>query len=258
MQLTTIQKQEIWENGYTVARGVVPPVMVEAAKRAINNSLGEGMEPSQMPTLRAQSYCPEVKNTPVIVDLFNRTPAFSLAESVLGEGNFGPALGGGQIALRFPMLRDPAPKAGPHLDGMSSPTNGVSPGTIGNFSMLVGVLLSDLPEPNSGNFTVWPGTHRSTAKYFEEHGADAFLEGMPKIEMPEPVQIMGKAGDVVLCHYQVAHGITANSSPNIRYAIFFRLKHKDHDSHHREVLSDIWRDWPGMAEVRKGEEEKGK
>lgn len=249
MQFTTLQKQEIFENGYTVVPGVVPQVMVQAARRAINNELGEGMEPSQMSIFRSQSYCPQVKNTPVITDLLNKTPAFALAESLLGEGNFRPA-GGGQIALRFPMMRDPAPKAGPHLDGMSSPSNGVAPGTIGNFSMLIGVLLSDLPEPNAGNFTVWPGTHRATAKYFEEHGADAFLEGMPKIDLPQPVQITGQAGDVVFCHYQLGHGITPNSSSNIRYAIFFRLKHKDHDSHHREVLSDIWRDWPGMADIR--------
>jgi hypothetical protein len=248
MQFNFQQKQEIFHNGYTVVRGAIPQVMVEAARRAINYSVGQGMNVDEMTKFRAQSYCPEIKNTPVISDLFNKTPAFALAESLIGEGNFRPA-GGGQIALRFPIMKDPPPRVGPHLDGFPTPTNGVPEGTIGNFTALIGVLMSDLPEPNAGNFTVWPGTHRSTEKYFQERGADAFLEGFPKVELPQPVQITGKAGDLVFCHYQVGHGIAPNVSPNIRYAIFFRLKHHAHDSHSKETLSNIWMDWPGMQEV---------
>jgi hypothetical protein len=179
MQFNFQQKREIFENGYTIIRGAVPQVMIDAARRAINHSVGQGMNVDEMTTFRAQSYCPDVKNTAVISDLFNKTPVFSLTESVIGEGNFNPA-GGGQIALRFPIMKDPPPKPGPHLDGFPTPTNGVPEGTIANFTALVGVLLSDLPESNAGNFTVWPGTHRSTEKYFQERGADAFLEGFPQ------------------------------------------------------------------------------
>jgi ectoine hydroxylase-related dioxygenase (phytanoyl-CoA dioxygenase family) len=132
---------------------------------------------------------------------------------------------------------------------MYTPTNGVKKGTIGNFTALIGVLLSDLPGPDAGNLAVWPGTHRSFETYFREHGPQALLEGMPQVEMPEPVQITGHAGDAVLCHYQLAHGIAGNASPHIRYAIYFRLSHVDHESVHWECMTDIWREWEGMQEV---------
>lgn len=248
MQFSQTQKLEIRDNGYTVVRGAVPGVMVREAVRAINHSLGKGVPPDEVATYAAQSYCPDVKTTPVITDLFNATPLYSLMESVLGEGRFAPATGG-QIALRFPTMKDPPAAARPHLDGIHSPTNGVPEGKLHNFTALVGVLLSDLPEGNAGNFTAWPGSHQKYAEYFREHGTEGLTGGAPKIDLPAPHQITGRAGDAVVCHYQLGHGITANTSPNIRYAVFFRVRHHEHDSHSWEVLTDLWRDWPGVREL---------
>lgn len=245
MEFSGEQRRDIYDAGYTVLRGLVPLGLVERARRAINHSLGEGIDPAQLPTLRAQTYCPELRSTPEITDLFNATDAPALAESMLGAGAFDLPTGG-QIALRFPRADDELPPFRPHLDGLPTATNGVAAGNIGSFTALVGVLLSDLPEPNSGNFVVLPGSHRATEAYFREHGPKSFLEGFPKIEQPEPVHITGKAGDVVFCHYQLGHGIAPNVSPNIRYAVFFRLTHRDHHDDKPARLADIWRDWPGM------------
>ena len=48
MELTHLQKREIYENGYVHLPGVVPRVMVDAALRAINHSVGEGMNADEM------------------------------------------------------------------------------------------------------------------------------------------------------------------------------------------------------------------
>ena len=245
VEFTPEQKAEIYGQGYTVVRGLVSQTLVYRARKAINHSMGEGIDPAELPTLRAQTYCPEIRNSSAITDLFNASGAVELAESVLGKDSFDLAKGG-QIALRFPRADDEIPPFRPHLDGFPSPTNGVAVGTIGSFTALVGVLLSDLPNVNSGNFTVLPGSHTATAEYFRERGPKAFLEGFPKIEMPEPVQITGQRGDLIFCHYQVGHGIAANISPEIRYAIFFRITHRDHHTDKEVRLIDIWRDWPGM------------
>ncbi len=247
MQLNLRQKQELWDRGYVHVPGVVPPLMVEAALRAINHSVGQGMNVADMGKFRAQSYCPEVQSTPPITGLLKKTPAWDLAESVIGAGRIKPP-GGGQIAMRFPSLDEPG-KARPHLDGMYSPNNGVPEGTIGNFTMLLGVLLSDVPQSLMGNLTAWPGTHRLYEGYFREHGPQSLLQGMPPVEMPAPEAITGKAGDVVLVHYQVAHGVGPNVSPHTRYMVFFRLSHVDHDSLHWECMTDIWREWEGMRGV---------
>lgn len=249
MELTREQKQEFCERGFVKLPGIVPVEKVHAARRAINASLGQnGIDPAQLNKFRAQTYCPELTKTPVITDLYNETPIKSLAESAIGVDKIRP-IGYGQIALRFPTPEGPAREPGAHLDGMYSPTNGVKEGTIGNFTALVGVFLSDLPEPYAGNFTVWPGTHRIFEDYFRERGPQSLLEGMPKVEMPTPEQFLGKAGDAALVHYQLAHGIAGNTSPNVRTAIFFRLVHVEHDKYHWDCMTDIWAEWEGMRAI---------
>ncbi len=250
MELTLRQKQEIADKGYVQVPGVVPPLMVAEALQAINHSVGQGMNVADMNRFRSQSYCPEIKNTPPITDLLKKTPAWDLAESVIGPGRIKPP-GGGQIALRFPSRDEPG-QARPHLDGMYSPHNGVPEGTIGNFTMLLGVMLSDVPAPLMGNLMVWPGTHKLYEAYFREHGPQSLLQGMPPVELPAPEPVTGHAGDVVLVHYQLAHGVGPNVSPHTRYMIFFRLSHVDHDSLHWECMTDIWREWEGMHGMEAG------
>lgn len=248
MQLTYVQKQEFYQNGYVKIPGVIPQIMIDAAVRAINASVGQGIDPAQVPIYQARSFCPELQREPVITDLFNKTPALALAESMIGVGKIQP-VGAGQIALRFPVLQDPPSPPRPHLDGMYTPTNGVPAGTIRNFTMLFGVALSDVTMPYAGNLTVWPGTHHIYEQYFREHGPEALLNGMPPVTIPEPVQLLAKAGDVILAHYELAHGVAQNVSPHPRYAIYFRLYHVDHDQHGHATMADIWREWEGMQEI---------
>jgi hypothetical protein len=247
MQMSYNQKKQFFEEGYIVLPGVVPQAMVREARKAINASLGQGMDAEQMTKFRAQSYCPELQRSELMTDLVMKTPIWGYAESMIGEGNLLPVTGA-QIALRFPTTQDPPPIPKPHLDGMYTPTNGVEKGKITNFTLLAVVLLSDLNAPYSGNFTVWPRTHNPYQDYFREHGAAAILEGMPPIDLPEPVQIIGKAGDVCLTHYQIAHTAMCNASDNIRYATIYRLYHKDHTSQMAEVLTDMWKEWDGMRD----------
>ena len=248
MELTDAQKREFYDQGFVKLPGIVPREKVDAALRAINASLGsEGIPPDQLATFRARSYCPELQGAPPITDLLNDTPLWGVAESAIGRGQIRPVTRG-QIALRFPVADEP-PAPRPHIDGMYSPNNGVPKGEIRNFTALIGVFLSDLPGTFAGNLAVWPGTHRLYEEYFRRQGPQALLEGMPRVDLPEHQQITGRAGDAVFCHYQLAHGITGNGSPHIRYAIFFRLTHVDNDTIHWECMTDIWREWAGMRDV---------
>lgn len=239
------QRQQIFDDGYTLIPGAVPPAKVATALRAINSSLGErGIDPEQLITFRAQSYCPEITGSAAILDLLVDTPLWAMAESVIGEGTLKP-VNHGQIALRFP-ISGPAGDIHPHIDGMYTPHNGVEKGKIANFTALVGVYLSDTPTDDAGNFTVWPGTHRLYADYFGQAGPTALLDGMPPISVPEPRQIRPHAGDAVISHYQIGHGIAPNVSGNIRYAVYFRLAREGHDAISLDVMTDLWREWDGM------------
>ncbi|GIX06860.1 MAG: hypothetical protein KatS3mg115_1263 [Candidatus Poribacteria bacterium] len=252
MRLSPHQKRFFYEEGYLVLRGVLPRVMVEAARQAINHSLGyEGMNKEDLPAFRSRSYCPEIQKDPLITALANRSPVFPIAESLMGEGNVQP-VGAGQIALRFPappFTSPPEPHG--HLDGLGTGINGLERGTYSrSFTALVVCYLAPVPEPYSGNFTVWPKSHRFFEQYFRENGHEVLANGMPRVELPEgPVQITGDAGDVVIAHHLLVHGAAPNASPNIRYAAIFRLRHRDCAQIGYEAYTDIWREWPGIREV---------
>jgi hypothetical protein len=244
--LSVNEKRHLYEHGYVILQNVIPGRMVDEALRAINHSLGEGMEPAQMRVFRAQSFCPELRQDPTIVDLLQKSPVWSLAESALGEGQIWPVRGG-QIALRFPVPADPPRPVGVHLDGMYAPDNGVPRGTIANFTALIGIFLSDVETEYAGNFSVVPGSHSIYEAYFRDHGAESLLQGMPPVDLPPVRQIRARAGDAVLCHYQLAHGVAQNTSPHVRYAIFFRLHHVDIDpAQWQAPMQDIWMHWPGI------------
>ncbi|MDA0709622.1 MAG: phytanoyl-CoA dioxygenase family protein [bacterium] len=252
MELTKKQKLHFHDEGYVVVKGVVPKVMIDRALHAINHSLGEeGMNRDDLPTLRAQSYCKELRPAPVLTDLFNRTPIMPLAESMMGKGAVLP-VGNVQIALRFPRpLGEDAPEPRGHLDGLGSGLNGSAKGTYKRgFSALAVILLCDLPHVNSGNFTVFPKSHRIFAEYFKTHGHQVLENGMPRIDLPDPpVMITGMAGDVVLTHHQIVHGAGPHTSPHIRYAAITRLRHKDCEVNGQDAYTDIWREWPGVTEA---------
>ncbi len=71
------------------------------------------------------------------------------------------------------------------------------------------------------------------------------------MNLGSPIQIQAKAGDVVLCHYQLAHTIAPNVSPNIRYAIYFRLHSLNHppQTYRPESITNIWLDYPAMSGI---------
>jgi phytanoyl-CoA dioxygenase PhyH len=244
VKLNADQREALLRDGYATVPGVVPAARLAAALRAINHSLGQGLPPADLPVFRSRSFCPELQRAPVILDLLRATPAWLLAECLLGEGRV-ESVRSGQIALAFPQTEAPeAPY--PHLDGLHTPTNGVPAGEVRSFTLLVGVILSEVTGPGAGNLTVWPGSHRLYESYFRDKGPQSLLGGMPPIALPHPVEVTGSVGDVVLGHYQLAHAVGANTSPHVRYAVYFRLKSRGHDGRRWECLTDLWKEWPGL------------
>ncbi len=240
MVLSDSQMKALHDDGYVVVPGVVPRTHINAALKAINRSIGAGMEPSKIDSFYKVSFCPELCTAPVITDLINDTPARDVIESAIGPGRvLWPKTG--QLALRFPTFRDPvAPR--PHLDGMSGPRDG-KPGSLTSFTAVVGVQLSDLPATGMGNIAVWPGSHLRCARYFEERGPASLLEGMPPIDLGQPIQLTAAAGDLFLMHYLLVHAITTNHSPHIRYTTYYRLKHVDHDAQQVDAILQPWLHW---------------
>jgi hypothetical protein len=244
--LTADQQRQLRDDGYLLLPGIVPRAMVDAALRAINASLGsEGLPKEQLAGYRARTFTPELVSSEPLLRLFRDSPLGAVCESALGAGNLVPP-GEAQIALRFPTSGAGAGPAVPHIDGISSPGNGVPPGTLYHFTGLAGVFLSDVPEPDRGNLTVWPGSHRLVERHLRHHGVGAIVDRFPELPLPPPRPILAQAGDGILAHYQLAHGIAPNLGPHVRYAVFYRLFHRAHQRLGTRPLVDQWLEWEGL------------
>ncbi|MHB8508530.1 MAG: phytanoyl-CoA dioxygenase family protein [Candidatus Dormibacteria bacterium] len=226
-------------NGYVVLSGLVPDALINLALRAVNESLGHGVDPSSLDEFRNVSFCPELRTSAPITDLVKIRPVRAAVESLIGPG-FSTTRP--QIALRFPAADDMG-GGPPHIDACPAPGTAVEPGTAYTFSLLVGVFLSELRTNDEGNFTVWPGTHRTYGSYFKQHGAERVLDGIPRVPLPKPRQLRARPGDVLVAHHQLGHSFDPNRSPNIRYAVYFRVRSANHVPGDLSVLEDIWRDF---------------
>ena len=243
-------------DGFAVVPDAVDREHVDAALRPINHWLGTEFDPANQGTYASRTYAPELTGGRAILDLLLETGGFEIAQSLVGRPLVRPH--DSQIALRFPRLPGIAlERPWPHIDGVASGANGVpNDGKVHNFTILVGVLLSDLPQAGNGNFTVWPGSHRTTASWFAENGtrvadAEAFLREMGELGLAsaQAVEVTGHVGDLVLAHHLLLHAGGPNGGPNIRYAVFFRLSTEGHDALGDATLVDPWAEWDGMREA---------
>jgi hypothetical protein len=246
MTLDLAQARALYEDGYVHVPGLVPRALIEPALRAINASLGsEGIAKERLPTFHASTFTPELCTHESITAVYAASPLGALAEAAIGAGKV-RAPTRGQIALRFPTL-GPAGPPTPHIDGIAYPGNGVPPGTLQHFTALAGVFLSDAREPDRGNFTVWPGSHHQVAALVRAQGPGSVTGGLPPLPFAPPRQLLVAAGDAVLAHYALAHAVAANSGPDVRYALFFRLEHVDHDVADLRPLHEPWWQWAGVG-----------
>ena len=235
------QIREFAERGYVVIPQVVPADLLAAATRTIDRIV-EAKPPGDE-VRGPHFYFPGTAKVPSLLALLTETAAWSCLESLTGAGTLAVPEHV-QVALNIPPF--PHRPGRPHIDGYPPLPDG-RPGT---FTMLACVLMSDQPGGDGGNLWTWPGTHLTHARYFAEHGPDAFFEaaGYPPVGLPEPEQVSGRAGDLLLAHFLLGHNIGGNLADTTRRALYFRMKRHDHDPRWREFLRDAWLDYPPVRE----------
>ncbi len=249
--LTTNQKKRFLDEGYLQLPGAVPLDLVHSALRAINYSIGNvGKTGEDASRNRSSFFCAELLEADVILDLFRKSDVMKVAEELLGAGNVLPVTMAKPYP-RFPDAPDQEARLGGHMDGVGSGANGQPKGQYRrSFTLFAVIYLVDLPKPESGNFTVWPKSHRILAQHFREHGHEVLAEGTPRLDLPEgPRMLTGKAGDLILAHHQIYHAGGYNLSPQVRHAVITRLKHKDCDALGYGAYVDIWKEWAGLANL---------
>lgn len=157
------------------------------------------------------------------------------------------------MALRFPDVSKAVAPDQWHIDGMKKH------GHMSPFDLLVGVALSAQPHDHCGNLAVWRGSHApihaavKAAREAHEGGAlpssgpdydsqawwGAFRPSLRGADGGDgAVQMHLQPGDVVLAHQKLAHRISPNHSPHIRYQAYFRLSHRTHRA--EAPLRSLW------------------
>jgi hypothetical protein len=231
-ELSESELREFGIRGYVILRDVIPAATLAAASTAIDRLIDEQSPPAGH--VGHHFYWPSSLVAGPLPGLFYETPLRSLAQSLIDPGGIEIAFNQVQVVLNIPPFSHRP--GGHHLDGYLEGQQ--DPAT---FTMLAGVLMTEQRVENAGNLWVWPGTHRTHAAFFRERGPEALVElkGYPKIELPEPSQLLGGPGDVILAHYMLGHNIGGNyESEKVRRAVYFRLRRVGHEHRWRECLCD--------------------
>lgn len=219
------------EDGYVVVPRVVPETLLDGARREVG--LLTEREPPPAGHVGPHFYF--LADAPdALRAVLYASPALAAAESLIAPGRFEPPEHV-QVALNLPGFSHRP--GGPHVDGLAPTEPDGRPGT---FTMLAGVFLTDQTGEDAGNLWVWPGSHLSAARYLRERGGDALLPSSPypPVELPEPRQVRGRAGDLLLAHYLLGHNIGGNTSDAVRQVIYFRLRREGHRGRWRDCVRD--------------------
>jgi Phytanoyl-CoA dioxygenase (PhyH) len=234
--------EQLRRDGWALFPGAASNDLVAAATYAIAHDCAHNYDRGRQVEYDNISFCPDLRDKPPIDELLTRSSARILLDLVLGWDEI--AYAPGQIAIRQAHNTDKPYPPMPHIDGIGNGLNGLPSGSaISNFTALVGVFLTRLDSEFAGNLTVWPGSHHRLEKHFKHRGPQAMQEGMPRIELGDPIQLMANPGDVVICHYQLAHAAAVNLTPNDRIAVYFRVWLQGIENRRWELLTNIWDGW---------------
>lgn len=241
-QITVTHWQEdLVRDGFVLFEGMCPFPTFLTANQAIDDDLEHHYDPERQEEYDHRSYCPELRKTPAISALLTESGAKGPLNSLFGFRNLRHH--DGQIAIRRPHnARQPQPPT-PHIDGVATPHNGMRKKSLQTFTALIGVFLSETPSTFAGNFTVWPGSHLRLQEHFRHTGRAALRAGVPNINLGAPQQLITRPGDVILCHYLLAHAAAVNCSDIERRAVFFRIWQKGLALRRWHHLTNIWQGW---------------
>jgi hypothetical protein len=111
--------------------------------------------------------------------------------------------------------------------------------------------LTDAPQ-NGGALLVWPGSHCDL--YAEFHSTTEHLPGarcaalMEAIGRRRPVQLSGKAGDVILFHHRLMHAASVHRRRiRPRHAVFVDFSRGNADELSKEPpTANVWEHWGGL------------
>jgi Phytanoyl-CoA dioxygenase (PhyH) len=245
MPLTTQELLTFRDNGMIIKRGFISTELVERARGLIDAWYREEMDQAQLATYTQRSFAPDLGGHADLLALFTDSGVADLTRDLLGE--FSPVTTT-QVQIRIPEfdLDDSQPEKAMHVDGVSCLH--LDPAELRTFSLLVGVVLSDVSDPVGGALRYVPGGHLRMSEWFRSEWSLGLTDQVPPVvDSEDGTPLLGRPGDVLLMHHLVPHAVGLNHTTTPRVMAYFRVSHVEHEGRRLESLRDPWLDYPALA-----------
>ena len=267
-QLDQRQKRDFKRQGFLIIENGIDADLVTAARAEVFAAIPE--DPNDYESLLAgPGEREEIADLTPFEGINEQLHQYG--EQVVGEGTLAPLSGHG-MTLRYPTGDAPwqarakqVRETRSHIDGHGSSYRRGDPfgdRPVGYFTCFAMVYL-DRVAPQTGGFTVWPGSHWDAGAFYQDHARSAGYMGVPGIspdggwdysqersDQFDGFEIHGDAGTVILAHQQLEHCGGINNSQRIRISNIQRLTRTDVDDVDTDAAyRDIWRYWPAMRDI---------
>ncbi|GGJ90509.1 hypothetical protein GCM10010123_20420 [Pilimelia anulata] len=244
MTLTATQLDAFAQTGALTVRGAVPPSLTSPAIGLITDWYCNDLQPDQIAEYTHRTFAAHLGDHQALLALFHDSGAVDLATELLGD--IAPVTTA-QIQVRIPAAAAPhQPVKAMHVDGVACPH--LDPAELRTFSLLVGVLLSDITDPDGGAMHYQPSGHRLMAAWFRnEWNRGVTAQTPPHIDTQRGTPLLGHVGDLHLQHHLVPHAVGTNTTDTPRLMAYFRVSHPDHAERRLDALRDPWLDYPPIT-----------
>ncbi len=238
--LTEAQRSQWAIDGYLHLEQVLSPEEVELFSREVDGMRHlPGWEPTDLPVghygwveqsanLEPDAFMDRRDILPyhdAFIELMDRPPVFDLIVDIMG-----PYL---LLSMTQAIVRPSTPDfpGYTHTDGGQALAQIRVTETSLPLAMKALYLLTDVSEPDSANFTVFPGSH------LRPFPVNAEPRVSPRT--PGAVQLTGKAGDCVLFPHSLWHGPSPNLSGRGRKTLLYNYCQMCVRSYDFETVSDV-------------------
>ena len=209
--LTDKQKKQWKEDGYLVMKGILSSAEVENLTAVVDQMYEDHLQQPDVKPDAGLDRRNVMEDHDIFVGLMDHPATFPIVLELMS-----PYI---HLSMSEVIVRptDPEGKGLLHTDGGQAMRQiRVSESSL-PFQIKFQYFLTDLPEPDMGNFTVVPGSHN---RLFPDGG---FEEG-PYISEALPLCV--EAGDMAIFPHAMWHGFVANRSDKPRKSLIYCYVHQ--------------------------------
>ncbi|MEV6515028.1 phytanoyl-CoA dioxygenase family protein [Micromonospora chalcea] len=245
MPLTADDLSTFTTKGLVVKRNFVPAHLIDCATALVTDWYRTDLDQRRLAEFTQRTFAPHLSDHRDLLALFAQSGVAGLAGELLGDV---APVATTQIQIRVPErdFGQAQPEKAMHVDGVACPH--LDPAELRTFSLLVGVVLSNISDPAGGALRYVIGGHLRMAEWFRtQWSLGVTAQVPPHIDAEQGTPLLGKPGDVLLMHHLVPHAVGRNLTPHPRIMAYFRVSHVRHASRRLDALRDPWLDFPPLA-----------